>query len=85
MEFPIKFDTIKSRWFIVYIEGSQVIFEKNVVYFSQKIDFVLANIINTDEMCHYEAFHLVFHCLPKYMFMGYGSAKGFKVVSNFWL
>ena len=25
MEFPIKFDTIKSGWSIVYIEGSQVI------------------------------------------------------------
>ena len=25
MEFPLKFDTVKSGWSIVYIEGSQVI------------------------------------------------------------
>ena len=28
MEFPIKFDTVKSGWSIVYIEGSQVIISK---------------------------------------------------------
>ena len=28
MEFPIKFDTVKSAWPIVYIEGSQVIFSQ---------------------------------------------------------
>ena len=26
MEFPMKLDTIKAGWFIIYIEGSQVIF-----------------------------------------------------------
>ena len=28
MEFPIKFDTVKSGWSIVYIEGSQIIISK---------------------------------------------------------
>ena len=28
MEFSIKFDTVKSGWSIVYIEGSQVIVSK---------------------------------------------------------
>ena len=37
MEFPIKFD-IKSGWSIVYIEGSQVIKQKNILL-SLKIYF----------------------------------------------
>ena len=28
MEFTIKFDTVKSEWSIVYIEGSRVIISK---------------------------------------------------------
>ena len=43
METPIKFDTIKSRWSMVYIMGSQVINSKNMIFLSLKIDFVLAN------------------------------------------
>ena len=43
METPIKFDTIKSRWSMVYIKGSQVINSKNMIFLSLKIDFVLAN------------------------------------------
>ena len=36
MEFPIKFDTVKSGWSIVYIEGSQVIIsEKYCISFSE--------------------------------------------------
>ena len=43
MEFPIEFDTVKSRWSIVYIEGSNVKFAKNIVLLSLQIVFVLAN------------------------------------------
>ena len=50
-KFPIKFDTVKSGWPIVYIEGSQVIIVKNI-FLSLKIDFVLANSANSDEMLH---------------------------------
>ena len=64
MEFPIKFDTVKSGWSVVYIEGSQVII-------SLKIDFVLANSEDPDEMPHYAAIHLGLHCLPKYPFRGF--------------
>ena len=76
MEFPIKFDTSKSGWSIVYNEGSQVIIFKIIVFISLKIDFVLANSVEPDEMTHYVAFHLGFHCLPKYTFWGFWSLKG---------
>ena len=50
MDFSIKFETFKSGWSIIYIEGSKVIFPKNVVFLSLKIDFVLANYADPDEM-----------------------------------
>ena len=77
MEFPIKFDKVKSGWSIVYIEGSQVIISKNIFYFFlYKINFVLANSADTDEMLYNAAFHLGLHCLPKYPFRGFWSTKG---------
>ena len=77
MEFSIKFNIVKSGWNIVYIEGLQVtISEKNVVFLSLKIDFVLANNANLDEMQCYAAFHLGLHCLPKYPFRGFQYMKG---------
>ena len=33
VEFSIKLHTIKSGWSIVYIEGSQVIISKKILYF----------------------------------------------------
>ena len=61
MEFPIKEQTIKSEWSIVYIEGSWVIISKKryLYFFSLKID-VLANSVDPD----YAAFHMGLHCLP---------------------
>ena len=50
MEFSIKFETFKSGWSIIYIEGSKVIFPKKCVFLSLKIDFVLANYADPDEM-----------------------------------
>ena len=58
MEFPIKFDSVKSGWSIIYIEGSQVIISKKY-YISSKIDFVFENSADPD----YAAFHLGLHCL----------------------
>ena len=63
--------TRKSEWFIVYIEGSQVIISKTYSIFSQKFDFVLANSTGPGEMLHYASFHLCFHCLPWYTFKGF--------------
>ena len=63
-------------WFIVYIEGFQVmISQKDIVFLSLKIDFVfkLTNSADPDEMLHNKfnaAFHLGFLCLPKYLFRG---------------
>ena len=68
MEFPIKLNTVKSGWSIVYIEGSQVII---IIIIKKSFDFVLANSADPDEMPHYAAFHLCLHCLPKYMFRGF--------------
>ena len=75
MEFPIKFDTVWSGRSIVYIKGSQVIISKNI-FLSLKVDFVLANSADPDEMLHYVAFHLGCHCLPKYPFRGLWYIKG---------
>ena len=69
MEFPIKFDTVKSGWSIIFIEGSQVIIFRKILYynvFSLKINFVLPNSADPDELPHYAAFHLGLHCLSKY-------------------
>ena len=60
MEFSIKFDTVKSEWSIIYIEGSQVIIFKKYCIFSMKIDFSLANSADPEEMLHYAAFNLPF-------------------------
>ena len=72
MELPIKFDTVKSGWPIVYIEGSQAIISKNVIFLSLKIDFILANSADPDEMSPYAAFHLGLHGLPKYLMVHRG-------------
>ena len=50
MEFPIKFDTVKSGWPIIYIEGSQVI--NITIYFIpfSEDNFVLANSADPDEI-----------------------------------
>ena len=69
IEFPVKLDTVKSGWPIVYIEGSQAIISKNVIFLSLKIDFILGNSADPDEMPRNAAFHLGFHGLPKYMYL----------------
>ena len=76
MEFSIKFDTVNSRWAIIYNEGSQVILSKNIAFLHLEVDFVLANSADPDEMPNYAAFHLGLHCLPKYPLWGFWSTKG---------
>ena len=75
MEFSIEFDTDKSGWSFVYIEGSQVLIKKNA-FFSLKIDFGLANNAEPDEMQHYAEFHLGLQCLPKCPLWGFRYTKG---------
>ena len=74
MEFPIKYDIVKSGWFIVYTERSKVIISKNITFLSLKIYFVLANSADPDKMPHYAAFHLGLHCFPKYPLWGFWSS-----------
>ena len=84
MEFPIKFDTVKSEWSIIYIlRGHRLYFSKNTVFLSLKIIFVLTNSVDPDEMWHYAAFHLGLQCLPKYLFSGFPPSKG-KYGINVW-
>ena len=67
MDSSFWFYTVHLGWSIVYIEGLQVILFKNIIFISLKIDFVLANSAEPDEMPHYAAFHLGLYCLPKYL------------------
>ena len=50
---------------IVYIEGSQVIIKKYIVFLSLKINLEYANSADPDEMLHAAIFHLDLLCLPK--------------------
>ena len=56
----------------------QVILSKKYCI-SLKINLVLANSSDPDEMPHSAAFYLGLHCLHKYRFRGFQSIKGFKV------
>ena len=76
MECSIKFNTVKSGWFIIYIKGSQVIILQNVAFLSLKNDIVLANSVDPDEMLYYGALHLGLHYLQMYPFRGFLSSKG---------
>ena len=72
MDFPIHIDTISMDLSILYFKGTQV---KNLIFFI----FLSLKIVNNqypDEMLHYTAFHLVLHCLPKYLFIGIQNEKG---------
>ena len=59
---------------IIYSEGLQeIISYKNTVFLSLKIDFLLANSVDPDEMWQNAAIHLGIYCLPKYPFRGFES------------
>ena len=49
---------------------------KNILFFSLKIDFCLANTADHGEMTHYVTFHLGLQCLPKYLLWGLRSTRG---------
>ena len=54
VDLSIKFDTVKSDWSIVYIEGLP-----KILY----VFLVLANSANSDVMPPFATFHLDLHCL----------------------
>ena len=45
-----------------------IIFSKNIVFFCLNIFFTLTNIVDTDEILHYVAFHLGLHCFCLFWF-----------------
>ena len=60
----------------MYIEWSHVIILKRIVFLSLKINFVLSNSADPDEMLLYVTFHLGLHGLPKYLFMDFRAPEG---------
>ena len=56
--------------------GHRLNFPNKIIFISLKIDCVLANSADPDEMLCYVAFHLGFHCLPKYLFSGLQASLG---------
>ena len=50
---------------IIYIEGSKVVISKTYCILSLKIDFVLANSADLDEIQYHAAFHLGLHCCQR--------------------
>ena len=46
------------------------------MYMYMKIDFILANSPDPDEMWHNVAFHVGLHCLLKYLFTDNQNEKG---------
>ena len=67
--------TISMGLPIVRLKGSQAEFLKYDIFLSLKIVFIIANSAGLDEMRHYAAFHLGFHCLQKYPFRGFQYTK----------
>ena len=62
--------------------GSQVIISlKNIISLFLKIDFVLMNSADPNEMLQYAVFHLGLHSLPKYLSASIQNEKG-KTVSD---
>ena len=61
---------LSIEYSILYFKGCRSNFPQNFndVFLSLKILFILANCADPDEMLHDAAFHLGFHCLPKYQF-----------------
>ena len=56
--------------------GQMLYFPKNSSLLqSLKIEFVLTNSADPNEMSHYATFRLGLHCLPKYLFRGFWSAN----------
>ena len=71
---------VKSRWSVVYIEGSQVLISIFLIFRSLKIDFAVVNSVDPDEMPHYVAFHLDLFCLPTYIRLGVSGPQNVKLI-----
>ena len=54
----------------IILRSHRLYFPQNIMFYSLKIVFALANSAGPDEVPHNAAFHLGLHCLPKYIFIG---------------
>ena len=64
MEFSISLIQLSQDGPLYILRGCRLYFPKNIIFLSQKTDFVLANNVDPDEMQSFAAFHLGLHCLP---------------------
>ena len=62
MDYLIHIDTISMDLSILCFKG----FLNFNIFRALKIVFILANSVDPDKILHYAAYHLGFHCLPKY-------------------
>ena len=73
------FDTVKSGWFIIYIEGSEVIITKRYCISFSEDQFCLSKFKMVQILMKYHtynaAFHLGLRCLPKYLLRGFWSTN----------
>ena len=60
-----------KMYIYIYIEGSYFKISKIIIFLSLKIVFVSPNCADPDEMPHFAAFHLGFHCLQGYRFRAF--------------
>ena len=60
----------------LFLKGNRLQSLNNIVSLLLKIRFVVANIVDPDEMLHYAAFHLGLHCLLMYIFRSLQYAQG---------
>ena len=77
MEFPFKFDTLKSGGSIVYIEGYN--FQTSIIFLSDKIYFVFANSASADKLLIFGVLHPGLHCLQNYPFWDFRYLKRFSI------
>ena len=66
LKISIKFDAVRSGRSIIYTDSKNILHVP--VFLSLKINLVLANSADPDEMSHGVTFHLGLHGLPKYLF-----------------
>ena len=74
-------EAIRIGLSMMYFKGSQVVIPNYNVFWSLGIVFTFTNSVDPDEMPHFAAFHLGFHCFSKYLFRSFQLYKGlFRVI-----
>ena len=73
MDFPIHINRISME---LPNGGKRSKFLNYNVFLFLKIVFILANSADPGEMPPYVAFHLGFHCLPKYLYINIQNENG---------